>query len=156
MKKESSLSLELSTTEPGLIRNARLSEASAKVVCCKAGDPLLPLTTRIPFPTYETPPTANRWLLFYREFHPIHYRRKVSCKFYSPQTRGKRNICKKKHVFGVVGIGDPYLILSYWYMYKNVQNRYSEEQSDLGLHCLLRPICPNISNYYGNSFKTNN
>ena len=24
-----------------------------------------------------------------------------------------------------------------------------EEQSDLGLHCLLRPICPNISNYYG-------
>ena len=23
-----------------------------------------------------------------------------------------------------------------------------EEQSDLGLHCLLRPICPNISNYY--------
>ena len=23
------------------------------------------------------------------------------------------------------------------------------EQSDLGLHCLLRPICPNISNYYG-------
>ena len=26
-----------------------------------------------------------------------------------------------------------------------------EEQSDLGLHCLLRPICPNISNYYGNT-----
>ena len=25
----------------------------------------------------------------------------------------------------------------------------AEEQSDLGLHCLLRPICPNISNYYG-------
>ena len=25
----------------------------------------------------------------------------------------------------------------------------TEEQSDLGLHCLLRPICPNISNYYG-------
>ena len=24
-----------------------------------------------------------------------------------------------------------------------------EEQSDLGLHCLLRPICPNIANYYG-------
>ena len=24
-----------------------------------------------------------------------------------------------------------------------------EEQSDLGLQCLLRPICPNISNYYG-------
>ena len=24
-----------------------------------------------------------------------------------------------------------------------------EEQSDLGLHCLLRPICPNIQNYYG-------
>ena len=23
------------------------------------------------------------------------------------------------------------------------------EQSDLGLHYLLRPICPNISNYYG-------
>ena len=25
-----------------------------------------------------------------------------------------------------------------------------KEQSDLGLHCLLRPICPNISNFYGN------
>ena len=23
-----------------------------------------------------------------------------------------------------------------------------EEQSDPGLHCLLRPICPNTSNYY--------
>ena len=29
----------------------------------------------------------------------------------------------KKYVFGVVGIGDPYLILSY--RYKNVQNSYS-------------------------------
>ena len=24
-----------------------------------------------------------------------------------------------------------------------------EEQSDLGLHCLLRPICPNTYNFYG-------
>ena len=23
------------------------------------------------------------------------------------------------------------------------------EQSDLGLHCLLRPICPNILDFYG-------
>ena len=23
-------------------------------------------------------------------------------------------------------------------------------QSDLDLHCLLRPICPNIQNFYGN------
>ena len=29
---------------------------------------------------------------------------------------------------------------------------YHEEQSDLGLHCLLRPICPNTSNYYGSIF----
>ena len=30
-----------------------------------------------------------------------------------------------------------------------ITNRVAEEQSDLGLHCLLRPICPNISSYYG-------
>ena len=27
-----------------------------------------------------------------------------------------------------------------------------EEQSDLGLHCLLRPICPNVLNCYGTHF----
>ena len=31
-----------------------------------------------------------------------------------------------------------------------VDTDQTEEQSDLGLHCLLRPICPNISNYYSN------
>ena len=30
-----------------------------------------------------------------------------------------------------------------------ITNRVDTDQSDLGLHCLLRPICPNISNYYG-------
>ena len=24
-----------------------------------------------------------------------------------------------------------------------------QDQSDLGLHCLLRPICPNTKNHYG-------
>ena len=35
-----------------------------------------------------------------------------------------------------------------------ITNRVDIDQtapSDLGLHCLLRPICPNISNYYGNT-----
>ena len=27
-----------------------------------------------------------------------------------------------------------------------------QEQSDLGLHCLPRPICPNIQNFYGIKF----
>ena len=26
-----------------------------------------------------------------------------------------------------------------------------QKQSDLGLHCLLRPICPNTQNLYGTS-----
>ena len=30
-----------------------------------------------------------------------------------------------------------------------ITNRVDTDQTDLGLHCLLRPICPNISNYYG-------
>ena len=28
---------------------------------------------------------------------------------------------------------------------------FLEEQSDLGLHCSLRPICPNTLNYYSSS-----
>ena len=31
----------------------------------------------------------------------------------------------------------------------NREDTDQTEQSDLGLHCLLKPICPNISNYYG-------
>ena len=27
--------------------------------------------------------------------------------------------------------------------------------SDLGLHCLLRPVCPNTLSKYGNSIKSN-
>ena len=30
-----------------------------------------------------------------------------------------------------------------------VDTDQTEEQSGLGLHCFLRPICPNILNYYG-------
>ena len=31
-----------------------------------------------------------------------------------------------------------------------ITNRIDTDQTaDLSLHCLLRPICPNISNYYG-------
>ena len=29
------------------------------------------------------------------------------------------------------------------------QTASSKKQSDLGLHCLLRPICPNTLNLYG-------
>ena len=28
-----------------------------------------------------------------------------------------------------------------------------EVQSDLGLHCLPRPICPRTSDHYGNKFR---
>ena len=44
---------------------------------------------------------------FNRGLHPIHYRRKVICRFYSLQTREAENVWEIERLF--LTLGDPYL-----------------------------------------------
>ena len=80
----------------GLTRNARLSEARAKVVCCKAGDPWASLNYQDPFFQHtRRHPRQTGGSCFIGNFTPFTTEGKWSVNFIPHRQREKRNIWEK-------------------------------------------------------------
>ena len=96
-------------SRPDLTQTALLSEIRAKMMCWKAGDPWAFLNHQVPLSQHtRRHPRQTGGSCFNRGLHPIHYRRKVICRFYSLQTREAENVWEIERLF-FNKLGDPYL-----------------------------------------------
>ena len=87
-------------SRPDLTQTALLSEIRAKMMCWKAGDPWAFLNHQVPLSQHtRRHPRQTGGSCFNRGLHPIHYRRKVICKFYSLQTREAENVWEIERLF---------------------------------------------------------